>query len=158
MPYRILASFLLLVIGAASAPAPRAADTREEALMDEIETIVRLPADAQPLSAYGRSYTYVAQGRVRAVYMLPTPPLPADTGCEVMTADFKTRPCTAKEIAEGQANDARARAAEVPAGQRRWVKNERLLPMIADGGCMLVTVEYDIAAKRILFAQCNGLA
>lgn len=43
------------------------------------------------------------------------------------------------------------------AGQRRWLEDYRKLPSILDGGCSIVNVRYDIAAKNIEAAFCNGL-
>ena len=40
---------------------------------------------------------------------------------------------------------------------RRWVE-ETELPMIDDGGCGVVSVNYDLAAQRIQNVYCNGLA
>ncbi len=153
---------LPLLLLAACAPSssrdPAPADAREQALMDEIETSVRLPAGANPLSGYGRSYAYAAPGEVRAVYLVPYGPPEAGQGCEVMTEDSKSRPCTAREVADAPASGAGLRAAQVPAGKRRWIKDVRALPRISDGGCMQVTIDYDVAARKFLSVACNGEA
>jgi hypothetical protein len=36
--------------------------------------------------------------------------------------------------------------------------NEEKLPMILDGGCGVVTVEYDVSAGAFLMVSCNGEA
>lgn len=40
---------------------------------------------------------------------------------------------------------------------RRWVV-ENALPMILDGGCAMITLSYDVAARRIEHVTCNGAA
>ena len=65
-------------------------------------------------------------------------------------------PAQKKEIAELADESARAAAAETPAGKRRWFDKPDDLPQIFDGGCMQVTVEFDIATHRIFSVTCNG--
>jgi hypothetical protein len=145
-----------LLLPACTPAAP--AGAHEQALMDEIEASIHLPADARPLSAYGRSYSYASGGRVEAVYLIPSSPPPPNDGCDVMTADLKSRPCTASEISDAKARDVEYRASHVPAGERRWMKNHRQLPGIFDGGCAMVTVDYDAVSNRFLLVRCNGRA
>ncbi|HEV7659718.1 MAG TPA: hypothetical protein VGO55_07720 [Allosphingosinicella sp.] len=40
---------------------------------------------------------------------------------------------------------------------RRWVA-QNALPMILDGGCGMITVEFDVATQRIEHVTCNGAA
>ncbi|WP_395612048.1 hypothetical protein [Allosphingosinicella sp.] len=42
-------------------------------------------------------------------------------------------------------------------GMRRWT-TEREFPMIADGGCGVVTFTYDVATHRFEEMRCNGVA
>ena len=42
-------------------------------------------------------------------------------------------------------------------GMRRWT-TEREFPMIADGGCGVVTFTYDVATHRFEDMRCNGVA
>jgi len=126
--------------------------------MDEIERSVVLPKSAKPLSAYGRNYAFLGQGIVVATYLIPSPPIPVDGGCEMMLENLSSRPCTKEEIAEQVASNARAAAAETPAGKRRWFRTPNDLPDISDGGCQQVNVQFDTASHRILVVACNGIA
>lgn len=126
--------------------------------MDKIEQAVVLPEGAKPLHAYGRNYAPSGSNKVVATYLLPTSPLDPNEGCEVMLEDFNSRLCTKKEIEEFARSDARNVAAQTPVGKRRWYKNTRSLPSINDGGCTQVSVEYDIALRKITRASCNGYA
>jgi hypothetical protein len=144
---------LLAVSGCNHAP------SREATLMDEIERSVVLPKSAEPLSAYGRNYAFADQGRVVvATYLIPSPPIPVGKRCQVMLANGSLRPCTKEQIAEQVSSDARAAAAETPAGRRRWFRTPNDLPYISDGGCQQVDVQFDIASHRILAVACNGIA
>ena len=46
---------------------------------------------------------------------------------------------------------------DLPAGQRRWVKDIYQLPAIDDGGCGIVNVTFDPKTKRVTQVFCNGL-
>ncbi|MGX0584706.1 hypothetical protein [Sphingomonas sanguinis] len=152
---RMLAALVFLLLTASAAPVP---SREQRKLMDDIERTITLPKGAQPLSAYGRNYAFDGGGRVVARYLLPFDPPKADEGCEVLLENFESRPCTKREIAASARSRARLRAAETPAGQRRWYSNARSLPFIHDGGCMQVNVEYDVAIRRIVTVSCNGYA
>ena len=39
---------------------------------------------------------------------------------------------------------------------RHWVA-ENALPLIMDGGCGVVSLSFDVAARRIEHVECNGL-
>ena len=152
---RILAILALLsVAGLASATPP----TRQQQLMDEVERSVVLPKGAQPLNAYGRNYAFSGKGKVVATYLIPFPPFDMSDGCDVMLKNFDSRPCTKKEIAESVRSNARGVAAQTPAGSRRWYRSPNSLPFINDGGCLQISVEYDIAAHHIVRVSCNGYA
>ena len=143
---------LMLLVAAAPASSYR----YQQALMDQIERAVVLPKGAKPLSAYGRNYAFSGRDKVVAMYLLPSPPADLSQGCEVMLEGFRSRPCTRKEIAESAASQARAIAAETPAGKRRWFESSRNLPSILDGGCRQVSVWYDIPAHHVISVACNG--
>lgn len=147
--------FVLLLATAASPIPPT---PRERAVMDAIERIVVLPPRARPLAAYGRNYAWADATHVVATYLLPSPPSPPTEGCAVMIEDFRTRPCSRREIADIARRDAESRAAETPAGQRRWFAKPGDLPFIFDGGCIQVSVDYDVTSRRITRAVCNGYA
>ena len=124
--------------------------------MNEIERLVVLPKGADSMSAYGRNYAFSDRGKVVAIYLKPFPLPKIDEGCEEMLENFSSRPCTKEEVAEGMASDARAAAAQTPAGERRWFGKASELPFVSDGGCMEVRVEFDTAAHRVLSVACNG--
>ena len=44
-----------------------------------------------------------------------------------------------------------------PRSGREWRAQDQI-PRIADGGCSVVTVIYDVKASRIVSARCNGYA
>jgi hypothetical protein len=148
----ILMLVALAALNASSAPRPSA----RESLMNEIEGQVRLPAEAEPLSAYGRYYAFGGKGKVEARYLLPlgsTSPLPADSSCEEMVIvgdDIGARevPCTPPAD----------RSRFLKAGQRRWYSNPEAIPMIFDGGCMVVHVTFDLKTRKVEHIYCNGYA
>jgi hypothetical protein len=152
MKYSSLLSATLCVAACSQAP-----ESRETAIMNEIERAVVLPRDAKPLEKYGRNYAPAGGGKILATYLIPFPPLEKSTGCAVME-NWASRPCTKKEIEETLASDAQTVEAQTPAGKRRWFRDSRSLPFIDDGGCMQVSVEYDATTHRILTVACNGEA
>jgi hypothetical protein len=52
----------------------------------------------------------------------------------------------------------RAGTGQVTVGHRRWYGKITDLPVIFDGGCMQVRIEYQISTHRVLRAVCNGYA
>jgi len=126
--------------------------------MDEIERKVRLPAKAGPLDAYGRYYAFDGKAKVQARYVLPpepmTPdPLPADWGCEEMA--MLGNSVTSREVPCGPDPDMRR---YLKAGQRRWVEDHKAMPMIFDGGCMVMHVTFDLKSRKFEHVFCNGSA
>ena len=110
---------LMLLFPVTAAGCARAPSVHD-ALMDEIERTVVLPQGARSLDAYGRNYAPSGRDKVTAVYLVPSPPLNVDQGCDVMLENFSSRPCTKQEVAQTAASAARASASETPAGKRRW--------------------------------------
>jgi|GEM_PF-651760 len=45
-----------------------------------------------------------------------------------------------------------------PAGRKRWFDDPADMPMIFDGGCTQVNVEYDLTTRKVVAVLCNGLA
>jgi hypothetical protein len=149
---RCCSALILLLLVAANSPR----DTRKQvALMDEIERSLVLPAGARPLQAYGRNYAYSGSDEVTAVYLLPDAPMPKGWTCSISDKSGD-RDCTRAEVERMYRRDALNRARQTPAGVRRWHANSSGLPVVNDGGCMLVTVKYRISAHRVEFATCNG--
>lgn len=150
---------IILMAGLVALPSSSAPERPpHDALMDEIERKVRLPAKAEPLHAYGRYYAFDGKGKVHARYLLPlepmTPdPLPADWSCEesVMIGDeltWRKAPC-------GPDPDM---SHYLKAGQRRWFADPKAIPMIFDGGCMVVHVTFDLKTRKAEHVFCNGYA
>lgn len=144
----IILLLLLAVGGGACVP------SNKEMLMDEIERSVVLPKGALPFESYGRNYASSGLHRVTAIYYATPASLP-DAQCSVYEKSG-FRPCTKEEITENKASIAREAAAQAPAGQRRWFSIFYELPTVYDGGCSVVTIEFDTAAHRVVASKCNG--
>ena len=126
--------------------------------MDEIERTIVLPKGANPFNSYGRNYAFAAPDKVVATYLSPLPAMDLSKpgSCQMlMLPKFTPRSCTKAEIGKQMAQNARTLAKQTPAGKRRWFSNASLLPGISDGGCMQVSVEYDIEAHRVVKVVCN---
>jgi hypothetical protein len=146
--HAILCAFATLAACADSAAIPRES---HEALMDRIETSISLPKRAAALDAYGRYYADLPEGRVRAIYLIPSKPLDPAAAC--WTGD---RPCTAEERASLESDWAAAASGSLKAGERRWLGDGEAAPQIMDGGCSQITIDYEIATERFLGVVCNG--
>ena len=147
--------FLLAILALSGSAAER---PEREALMDEIESKVRLPAAAHRLDEYGRYYAFEGKRRVAAVYLLPPEPLtpdprPADWGCEEVVS--VEGGITTREIPCPPDPDI---SHYLRAGQRRWVANRKALPFVADGGCMIVHLSFNLDTREVEDAFCNGSA
>jgi hypothetical protein len=148
---------LFLAALAASSPAPER--PAREALMDEIERQVRLPFGARPLGEYGRYYFFDEEaGRVKAMYVHAPDPAKIAPGASRL-------PCAEGAVIGGRSV---VRAIACPAdpaalrylraGHRQWVAGRSAAPRIADGGCILVHVTFDLATRKVEHVGCNGLA
>lgn len=144
MKRTMLVSSIVVLAGCSTAEA-----RQREALMDQIEDRVQLPKDAGPMASYRRYYASSGDGKVTAVYLMPFDdgPRPGDI-CEEILTDFTTRevPCEPMEFEW-----------EIPAGERKWLSDHLSLPFINDGGCMQVTIEYDVKADQFTMIECNGV-
>ncbi len=128
--------------------------------MQAIEVAVVLPEGAGALDEYSRNYATGPDGKVLAHYVIPTESSVADEdhGCEVMLANFDSRPCTDEEVAE-MVRDDQARAERMGrAGQSRWLESYSELPLVLDGGCGFIEIVYNPQSKQIERAECNGEA
>lgn len=151
-------SVVMLAALAAVTSSSASERTRHESLMDEIESQVRLPRGAHRLDEYGRYYAFEGKRWVEAIYMLPpepmTPdPLPPDWGCEEVV--MQGNDITTREVPCPPDPDT---SHYLKAGQRRWVADRKALPFVADGGCMVVNVRFDLKTRKIEHAFCNGYA
>jgi hypothetical protein len=118
--------------------------------MGQIERQVQLPNGARTLAEYARYYASGDNGEVIAVYLIPinNDPRPGDR-CEELTENFTSRqvPCAPMRPAWA-----------MPAGKRRWVKDQHDLPYVNDGECAQVTVVFDKSKSAVKSAECNGTA
>jgi hypothetical protein len=130
-------------------------DEQRVAVMDQIEATIALPPRAHPLSDYARYYAFAGPNKVRAVYLIPFPPMNPEATCSI--SDGKgDRECTAAEIRRMHREDAKRIRSQLPAGGRIWFNNSHGLPLIMDGGCSVLDLEYDLASKHVLVA-CHGV-
>lgn len=135
-----------LVLGSCSSPAER----EHNRLMDQIEAQVRLPTGARRLQEYARYYAYGDHADVIGEYVIPMDdsPRPVEV-CEDLSANFTSRKVPCQSFKTDWA---------MPAGERRWVPDQRHLPVVDDGGCAVVTVEFDRTKSAITGVACNGEA
>lgn len=118
-----------------------------EALMNKIEAQVKLPDGAKALNEYARYYVQRANGEVAAVYLIPFYDLAqSDERCEEILENFATRAVDCGPTKPDWL---------ISAGERRWVKDERELPFMSDGGCGQVTVIFNQARSAITSVRCN---
>ena len=118
-------------------------------LTDEIEARVKLPQGAKRLSDYARYYAFDEHGMVVGVYAPGYQwPNPDDT-CGELLEDMSIReiPCPSEPKGD-----------KLLAGQRGWKDSASKLPLIADGGCSVVTLPYDPKARAVKMVECNGEA
>lgn len=125
--------------------------------MDGIEKQAKLPDGAFPYSEYGRNYTYLKDGKVMGVYLIPPKPSDPDEGCSAIGDDDKLEPCSAQDLKEIADMERQLIESQAKANERRWfVSVDQDFPGINDGGCSQVTIIYDVASDKILTTECNG--
>jgi hypothetical protein len=136
----LAATSAAFVLAACSPP-----QSPQDAMMDAIEAGLQLPPGASALSAYGRSYAYDRESReIVGVYVIPASQEPPGVTCEPLSS--------------GGAVECPDMPADLPAGQRRWVKDMMALPDVSDGGCSILTLRYDPQRERVKEIGCNGHA
>lgn len=117
------------------------ADSRQTALMDEIENSIRLPPGARPLDGYARYYTEY-EGSVHGAFTTNIEaPRPSDYGCEELLANGRAKAVPCPAIA-----DARL-------GERRWVKFDDY-PAVAGEDCSAIQLAFDLRTRKITYLQC----
>ena len=118
-------------------------------LTDEIEARVKLPLGARKLADYARYYAFDKGGMVVGVYApgyaRPNP----DDACGELLGDMSIREIPCPSAPKGD---------DLLAGQRGWRNSSRELPLIADGGCSVVTLLYDPKIGAVKKVECNGEA
>lgn len=113
----------------------------QEALMDEIESSIRLPPGAGPLESYARYYTE-HEGSVHGAYTTEIEaPRPSDYGCEELQSNGSS-----KTVACPAPADARL-------GERRWVKFEDY-PAVAGENCTAIQLGFDPRTRKITHLEC----
>jgi hypothetical protein len=133
--------FLVLLPLIASVSCAPAGVSSQVALMNEIEGSIRLPPGAGSLGSYARYYTE-HDGSIHGAYTTEVEePPPPDYGCDELQSDFSSKavPCPA--------------LADVPVGQRRWVKFDDY-PAVAGPGCTAIQLAYDRQAKKFTYLRC----
>jgi hypothetical protein len=134
---------VFIVIGCAPAE-----QSQRDELMKVIEQRVELPSGSAPLTRYARAYKFAEPERVTAVYFLPD-------------NSFIEESCQSAK-SSGRTNGQIVLFCPPPDGMRadesRWFENDVHLPDQMDGGCSFIVIEYSIALKTIISANCNGHA
>lgn len=140
---------LLLLTSAGCADAQGDPSPAVDEIMARIEASVTLPNGAGPLSAYARYYRFTANRLVAATYVRPWwgQAEQANTTCEEYPSG-RTIPC----------QPGPDMSSEPRAGERRWVRSDRDVPQLSDGGCDVIQFTYDPLTGRMTQPHCNGLA
>lgn len=113
----------------------------QEALMDEIESSIRLPPGAGPLESYARYYT-AYRGSVHGAYTREREaPQPSDYGCEEVGLNGSSKPVACPAPAYAQP------------GERRWVKFEDY-PAVEGEDCKAIQLEFDPRTRRFKYLEC----
>lgn len=124
------------------------ADDRDEnaRMASAIDAALTLPDGAAPIDSYARYYSVRPDGKIQATYVVAASedaPKPADYGCTEITSDdqLKDIPCPADDSPR--------------AGDQRWVNSDEI-PIVDDGGCLIINILYDPSSNRVEAADCNG--
>lgn len=116
----------------------------QNAIMDTIERQISLPQGSSPLGSYARVYAPSSEDRVSAVYFRPNASFPS---CSEARAGGPTN---------GQVALLCPPPDGIKAGERRWLTNSELFPVVCDAGCSFVDVEFDVRSKKVISARCQG--
>jgi hypothetical protein len=129
----------LLIASASCAPGEFG---REALLMDEIESSIRLPANGRSLGSYARYYTEDG-GLVHGAYTTEVEkPRPPDFGCSKVQSDDSLKEVACPALAD------------VPVGQRRWVKSDDY-PAVAGENCSAIQVVFNPRSKKLIDVACT---
>jgi hypothetical protein len=137
-----MALLMLLLSGCSSSDA-----RQRDAVLDNLEASIRLPAGAKPLNSYVRYYAPAGKGQIAGILMLPgLDELPPGEVCEQLREDMTSEPCTFVW----------PKSTSVGAGNRVWLSGLEKLPMPArDGGhCSIITFGYRTSDRRFLDVTC----
>lgn len=145
-PTLIGTAVVLVELLAAGCSSP--AESRPARLMEEIEEQIELPPQAENIDKYVRFYAFDRKGKVLGRYVLPRVAVPRPKGvCQEIGPEGTSRelPCPPQA-----AWPKRGRA-----GERLWVSSPREFPVMLDGGCARINIQYDIASQKVERATCN---
>lgn len=117
-------------------------------LMDEIEARIELPPEAEGIDQYVRFYAFDGEGKVLGRYVLPRI---AESNPNTICEEVGSKGASAELPCPPQA----AWPMQGRAGERLWVSSPREFPMMLDGGCARINVQYDIASQKVERASCN---
>jgi hypothetical protein len=141
---------VLLLLALAPPASPAFGPTGPAALMDEVESRLRLPEHSYRFEDYVRYYTVDAAGDLVGRFVIPRTFTPGPVAA-----------CAKRDGKGGRRKMQCARTISWPeggvAGRRYWVADVGALPGILDGGCSVVNVRWNRKADRAE-AVCNGLA
>ena len=143
---RVVAALLHVESTSGGCTSPEEINTNR--LMEEIEARIKLPSDAESIDKYVRFYTFDGHGKVLGRFVLPRgEESNPNAVCQEVRPDGGTTdlPCPPQAAWPGQGR----------AGQRIWVQSSREFPMMLDGGCARINVQYDIASQKVERASCN---
>lgn len=120
-------------------------EPQRQAVMSNIESAVRLPKDAAPLTRYARAYAKGAGKQVVALYFIPASPDLAK--CEAAVAQRSGSLMVAQLCPAPQG---------IAAGERRWFDDLAHPIQRKSGRCALIDISYDMDRHRVVGARCHG--
>ncbi|MEO5493350.1 MAG: hypothetical protein ABIR08_04905 [Sphingomonas sp.] len=135
---------LAVLCTAGSAPPKQPLHT---ALMIKIESKMRLPAGSGTIDRFARAYKFASPTRVIALYFVPDDGKGKSFCSEAKKGGSKGEIALFCPPPDG-----------MKVGERRWFSDNASLPVVFDGGCSYVDVEYDLKAETVIFSKCHGVA
>lgn len=119
-------------------------EPQRQAVMSNIESAVRLPKDAAPLTHYARAYAKGAGKRVVALYFIPASPDLAKCGT-ALSRSGSLMPAQLCPVPQGMV-----------AGERRWFDDLAHPVQSKSGRCALIDISYDMDRHRVVAVRCHG--
>lgn len=154
---------IISILGALTSCTSNISDQKQ--IMETIESRIQLPEGARPIEAYSRNYARLPDNKILAVYIEPRERSSIDAtedyGCEVMgsideNGELESRPCTEDELEETKEMENAISESQGNANSSRWFKNSHDLPVMSDGGCLLIEVIFDLRSDSFDHVLCNG--
>ncbi|WOE75423.1 hypothetical protein [Alterisphingorhabdus coralli] len=127
----------------------------QDMLARKIESTITLPDDAYEMEQYARVYFLASNDEVHARYIRNFDnALKPDETCEqevlLNNGESTTRPVPCPEFLYEKP--------QFQTDQSVWVDDETEFPGIDDGGCILVSIIYDLKTNSFKSVSCNGQA